>query len=365
MRVPWIDLPAQYGSIKAEIDASLQRVCAQAAFVLGPEVAAFERAWADYCGAKHCVAVNSGTAALHAALIALGVGEGDEVIPSPLRFFATCETILYVGARPVFADVDPDTYNVDPAVLESFITDRTRAIMPVHLAGHPADMDPIMDLARRRGIAVLADACQAHGALYKGRKVGALGDAGTFSFYVTKNLGAYGEGGAVVTDSNEVAEQVRLLRAHGQNGPYRHAVVGYNYRMTGFQGAVLNVKLAHLDKWNARRREIAERYTDALAGTPVQVPQPADYATPVWHLYITRVPDRDALQQHLREADVATAVHYPVLMPDLQALRDLGIARPELPVAEKAAGEVLSLPLFPEMTDEQVDYVIEQVRAFF
>ena len=347
------------------MDAALRRVCENSWFKLGPEVEKFERDWAAYCEAARCLAVNSGTSALHLALLACGVGPGDEVITTPMSFFATAETILYCGARPVFADVDPLTYNIDPAAIEPLLTERTRAIMPVHLFGHPADMDPIMALAREHGLAVIEDAAQAHGALYKGRKVGAIGDAGCFSFYVTKNLGAYGEGGAVVTDSEEAAEMVGVLRNHGQSGGYIHSTVGYNYRMTGFQGAVLNVKLPHLDAWNERRRRIAAAYTDGLLEAPLALPREADYATSAWHLYVVRSKQRDALQEHLAAAGIAVGVHYPVPIPRLDAMRALGLPETPVPEAEALAREALTLPIYPEMTDEQVQYVVASVRSFF
>jgi len=365
MKVPVLDLQAQYRALEGEIDAALKRVCENSWFKLGPEVERFERDWAAYCEAEHCVAVNSGTSALHLALLACGVRPGDEVITSPMSFFATAETILHCGARPVFADIDPLTYNIDPARIEPLLTERTRAIMPVHLFGHPADMDPILALARRRGLAVIEDAAQAHGALYKGRKVGAIGDAGCFSFYVTKNLGAFGEGGAVVSNRAEVAESVAVLRNHGQTGAYVHSAVGYNHRMTGFQGAVLNVKLPHLDAWNERRRRIAERYTDGLAQTDLVLPREADYARSAWHLYVVRCDRRDALMKHLGAAGISAGIHYPVPIPRLAAMQGLGLPQTPIPEAEKMAGEVLTLPIYPEMSDGQVDYVIESVRGFF
>lgn len=366
MNVPILDLKAQYAALEAEIDAALKRVCRSAAFALGPEVEQFERDWAAYCEAEHCVAVQSGTAALHLSLLALDVGEGDEVITTPMSFFATAEAVLYTGARPVFADVDARTSCIDPARVEELITERTRAIMPVHLFGHPADMAPLLDLARAHGLAVVEDACQAHGALHGGRKVGALGRAGAFSFYPTKNLGAYGEGGAVVTNDAELAERVRMLRNHGQHGRYRHTRVGFNYRMSGFQGAVLNVKLRHLDAWNARRRRIAARYGEALAGTGVVAAHEADWARSVWHQYPVRSERRDALQAHLAEAGVGTGIHYPIPIPELEAME---VLRPRcapegLPVAGAWAREELSLPVHPDLTDEQVDHVIEAVKGF-
>ncbi|MFO8008299.1 MAG: DegT/DnrJ/EryC1/StrS family aminotransferase [Candidatus Brocadiia bacterium] len=365
MRVPPLDLPAQYAGLKEEIDRAIERACENAWFKLGPEVERFERDWAERCGAEHCVAVNSGTSALHLALEAVGVGEGDEVITSPLSFFATAEAILYTGARPVFADIEPETFNLDPDALEPLVTDATRAVMPVHLFGHPADMDPILRIAEEHGLAVVEDAAQAHGALYRGRPVGAIGHAGAFSFYVTKNLGAFGEGGAVVTDDADLAETMRLLRNHGQSGGYFHSMVGYNYRMAGLQGAVLNVKLPHLEEWNARRREIAERYSDALADTPLTLPTEADYARSSWHLYVVRCPDRDALKEHLQEAGISAGIHYPVPLPDLAALSGRELRETPIPQTRRACAEVLTLPLFPEMTDAQQDYVLEKVTDFF
>ncbi len=365
MKVPVLDLQSQYRALEGEVDAALKRVCENSWFKLGPEVEKFERDWAEYCEAGRCLAVNSGTSALHLALLACGVGPGDEVITSPMSFFATAEVILYCGARPVFADVDPLTYNIDPAAVDPLVTERTRAIMPVHLFGHPADMDPIMELARERGLAVVEDAAQAHGALYKGRKVGAIGDAGCFSFYVTKNLGAFGEGGAVVTNDEEVAESVSVLRNHGQTGGYVHSTVGYNYRMTGFQGAVLNVKLPHLDAWNERRRRIAAAYTDGLLDLPLALPREADYATSAWHLYVLRSKQRDALMEHLSAAGISVGIHYPVPIPHLEAMQKLGLPETPIPEAEAMAAEALTLPIFPEMTDEQVGYVVDTVKEFF
>jgi dTDP-4-amino-4,6-dideoxygalactose transaminase len=366
MNVPWLDLKAQHAGLEAEMDAALKRVCRSAQFALGPEVEEFERQWADYCDAEHCVALSSGTAALHVALEALGVGEGDEVVTSPMSFFATAEALLYVGARPVFADVDPLTGCLAPEGLEELVGERTRAVMPVHLGGHPADMDPILELAEARGLVVIEDACQAHGALYKGRKVGALGHAGAFSFYPSKNLSACGDAGALVTNDAEVAKRARLLRNHGQDGPYMHALVGHNYRMDGFQGALLQVKLARLDEWTERRRRLAERYAEALAGTAAEPAQEAEWARCVWHLYAVQCDRRDELQEHLKRAGVATGVHYPTPIPELEAMQgvDVGLPAGGLPRAKRRAGRALSIPLFPEMTDEQFDYVVERIREF-
>jgi len=364
MRVPVLDLPAQYAALREEIDAALQQTCRNAAFALGYQVEKFEEDWAAYCNAEHCIAVNSGTDALHLSLLAVGLEPGQEVITSPMTFIATCEAILYAGATPVLVDIDPATNGLDPAAVEEAVTDRTRAILPVHIFGHPADMDPVLDIAARHDLAVVEDACQAHGALYKGRRVGAIGDAGCFSFYPTKNLGAYGEGGAVVTDDPDIAGRVRDLRAHGQTGPYLHTMIGYNARMHGFQGAVLNVKLPYLDEWNARRRAIAERYGTALAGTPLSLPAEAPWAQSVYHVYPTRCEARDEFRAHLEDADIATVIHYPIPMHRQPALGGL-VRHGDLPEAEALAEEELSLPMFPELSDEQLDYVIETVQDFF
>jgi len=364
MKVPALDLKVQYAALADEIGAALRATCQSAAFALGPEVARFEEDWAAYCEAEHCVAVNSGTDALHLALRAVGVGPGDEVITTTMTFIATCEAIAYIGAVPVLVDIDPATACIRADAVERAVTERTRAIVPVHLFGHPANMDPLLEVARRHGLAVVADACQAHGALYKGRKVGALADAGCFSYYPTKNLGAYGEGGSVVTQDAGTAEKVRILRAHGQGERYRHGVIGYNSRMHGFQGAVLNVKLKYLDEWNERRRAVADRYNAGLADTPLVLPAEADYARAVYHVYAVRCTRRDELREHLERAGVATVIHYPIPMHRQEALRDIARHGP-LPEAERMAAEALSLPVFPEMTADQVDYVIETVRAFF
>jgi len=365
MQVPLLDLKAQYASLEAELDSALKDVCRSGQFALGPRVEEFERRWADYCEARFCVAVSSGTAALHLALLATGVGPGDEVITTPMSFFATAEAIVYTGARPVFVDVDPATGCLDPAGIEAALTERTRAILPVHLFGHPADMDPILDLARRRRLAVIEDACQAHGALYKGRKVGAIGEAGAFSFYPTKNLSAFGEAGALVTNEPEIDARARMLRNHGQNARYRHSAIGHNYRMDAIQGAVLNVKLDYLDTWNGRRRAIASSYSEAFAGLPVRPIAEPPYGRSAWHVYAVRCEERDALAAHLTRAGIATAIHYPVPMSDQQALAGLLGTAPYLPEAARMASEVLSLPLYAELTDAQVEAVIAAVRGFY
>ena len=359
--VPFVDLQAQYRAIKSEIDAAIARVLDTSAFILGREVEAFEAEFAAYVGARFCVGVNSGTAALQVALTACGVGAGDEVIVPANTFFATAEAVSTAGATPRFVDVTAAASTIDPAEIEAAITPRTRAIIPVHLYGQAADLDPIFRLAARHNLVVIEDAAQAHGAEYKGRRVGALGRAGCFSFYPGKNLGAYGEGGAVTTDDEEVARRVRLLRDHGSERKYHHEIVGYNFRLEGLQGAVLGVKLKHLDRWNEMRRGHAARYAELLAGSGLELPREMPYARHVYHLYVAQTEARDALQEHLRAAGIQTGIHYPVpvhLQPAYAALR---YSAGDFPVTEQQARRVLSLPMFPELTDEQVKRVAETI----
>jgi dTDP-4-amino-4,6-dideoxygalactose transaminase len=356
VNVPYFDLKTQYSGIREEILEALDGVCRTASFSSGPEVAEFEREFAAYCEVKHCVAVNSGTSALHLALLAAGVQAGDEVITTPNTFIATAEAISYAGARPTFVDVDPVTANIDAQQIECAITGRTKAIIPVHLYGRPADIGSILKIANRYGIPVIEDACQAHGARWMNRRVGGLGFAGAFSFYPGKNLGAYGEGGALTTNDDGVAERVRILRDHGQSRRYHHDVTGYNYRMDGFQGAVLRVKLRYLDKWNARRREIAQRYRESLATARVILPEDSPDSESVYHLFVACVENRDAAREAMEARGVQTAIHYPVPIHLQKAYEWLGHTRGSFPHTELAADRVLSLPLFPEMTDEQVEY---------
>ncbi len=365
MNVPVVDLKAQYAALKDEVDAALRRACENSWFSLGPEVEQFERDWAAFCGVAHCVAVNSGTSALHLALEALGIGEGDEVVTTAMSFFATAEAIVYTGARPVFVDVAPETFCLDPALIEDVLTERTRAVMPVHLFGHPADMGAIREIADRHELAVVEDAAQAHGAECRGRRVGGIGNVGCFSFYVTKNLGAFGEAGACTTDDPALAERLRLLRNHGRSGGYHHELVGYNCRMPGFQGAVLNVKLKRLEEWTRRRRRIVAAYSEGLAQTPLLLPAEAEGCRSAWHLYVVRCQERDALKAHLEQAGVAAVIHYPAPMSELHALKDHDFAQTPLPEARKMAARALSLPIYPEMSDEQVEYVIGTIKGFF
>jgi len=363
MKVPFFDLKAQYASIADEIRAALDRVCQDASFILGEEVAKFERAFADYCEAKHCVALNSGTSALHLALLAADVRPGDEVVTTANTFIGTVEAILYTGAKPVFVDVDRGTANLDPKLIERALTPRTKAILPVHLYGRPAALDSILEIAARRNLAVIEDACQAHGARYHGRRVGTFGLAAAFSFYPSKNLGAYGEGGALVTNDDRVAAFARSMRHHGEASRYFHDRVGYNYRMEGFQGAVLNVKLKHLDRWSAARQVYAQLYRTRLDDAPVDLPADDPTSESVYHLFVAYVDDRDRVRRELEERGVQTAIHYPWPVHLQKAYASLGYTPGSLPVTERACARVLSLPLYPELTREQVEYVAEALMA--
>lgn len=362
-RVPYLDLNAQYRSIKPEIDAVIGKVVDSCQFVLGTEVAAFEKEFAVYCDATECIALNSGTSALHLALLATGVGPSDEVITVPFTFVASVAAILYAGARPVLVDIDPDTFTMNPAAIEAAITPHTKAILPVHLYGHPADMDPILEVARRHGLLVIEDAAQAHGAKYKGRSIGSVADVTCFSFYATKNLGAYGEGGAVTTNNAEYARTIRMLRDWGQDHKYHHVLRGYNYRMEGLQGAILRVKLRHLEHWTEARRGIAAKYDQLLADSEVERPSQMPWARHVYHAYTLRTDDRGVLQAALEEKGIQTGIHYPLPVHRQPAYAELVHTPLALTQSEKAAAEVLSLPLYPEMTDDQIQRVTQALTS--
>lgn len=360
--IPFLDLKAQYDSIQDEILAAVSAALASTQFVLGKDVAAFEEEFAAYSGGKFGIGVNSGTSALHLALLAAGVKPGDEVITVSCTFVATVAAIDYAGARPVFVDVDPLTHNMDPAQVEAAITERTRVIMPVHLHGQPADLDPILDIARRHRLLVIEDAAQAHAAEYQGRRVGSIGDLGCFSFYPGKNLGAYGEGGMVVTNNEEFAHTIRMLRDWGQERKYHHVLKGFNYRMEGIQGAILRVKLRHLDAWTEARRRHAARYNALLAGVAVQKPVEMPYAKHVYHVYAIRTPRRDHMQETLQAQGIQTGIHYPIPVHLQKAYADLGYGSGDLPVTEQASNELLSLPMFAELADQQIEAVCAAVR---
>ena len=359
--IPFSDLKAQGRQIKSEIDTAVARVIDSANFVLGPEVAAFEDSFATYCQAGHCLAVNSGTSALHLALLAAGVGPGDEVITVSLTFVATTAAILYTGAKPVFVDVDPATWTMNPRLIEAAITPRTKVIMPVHLHGLMADMDAIMDIARRHGLLVIEDAAQAHGAEYKGRRAGSIGDLGCFSFYPGKNLGAYGEGGAVVTNNPEFARLVALLRNWGEETKYRHALVGYNYRMDAIQGAVLNVKMNYIEAWTEARRAVAAQYDRLLTKFPCGRPARL-HSCHVYHVYAIELAQRDEVHRALGAAGVSTGIHYPVPVHLQKAYADLCRGSGNLRVTEALARRFLSLPIYPELKPEQISHVVMELE---
>jgi dTDP-4-amino-4,6-dideoxygalactose transaminase len=360
--IPFLDLKAQYRQIKPKVDDAIARAIESAQFVLGPEVAAFESRFAAYCNVGHCRAVNSGTSALHLALLAAGIGPGDEVITVSMTFVATTAAVLYSGAKPVFVDVDPITWTMDPALIEAAITPRTKAILPVHLHGLMAEMDPIMAIARTHGLVVIEDAAQAHGAEYRGRRAGSIGDLGCFSFYPGKNLGAYGEGGAVVTNQPELARKLSLLRDWGQEAKYDHVVAGYNYRMDGIQGAVLNVKMDYIESWTEARRLVAAQYDRLLAKFPCARPRPPAHNRHVYHIYAVELPRRDEALKVLQEGGISVGIHYPVPVHLQKAYANLGYRAGEFPVTEKLADQFLSLPIYPELAPEKVAEVVTQLE---
>jgi dTDP-4-amino-4,6-dideoxygalactose transaminase len=365
MSVPFLDLKTQYKSIQGEIASALQTVLDNTAFAGGPFVETFEKEFAAFCQTEYAVGVGSGTDALWGALIGLGIGYGDEVITSPDTFIATAEAISFCRAKPVFVDIDEQTYNLNPDFLKRAITSRTKAIIPVHLFGQPADMDPIIKIAGEHGLFVIEDACQAHGAEYKGRRAGSIGHAGCFSFYPGKNLGAYGEAGAVVTNDPALAEKIKQFRDHGQAKKYYHSMIGWNARMDGFQGAVLSVKLKHLSAWNEARRRNAKLYNELLADVDkIQRPVEAEYAKHVYHIYAIRTSKRDALMSALAGKNIFCGIHYPIPLHLQEAYRFLGYGPGTFPVGEKSATEFVSLPMFPELTNEQISQVVNAIIDF-
>jgi len=357
MRVPFLDVGAAYAELREEIDAAIARVAASGRYILGPEVEAFEADFAAYCQAAHCVGAGNGLDALKLALLAVGVGPGDEVVVASNTFIATWLAVSQVGAVPVPVEPDPATHNLDPARVEAALSERTRALLPTHLYGQPADLDPLLALARRHGLKLVEDAAQAHGARYKGKRIGAHGDAVCWSFYPGKNLGAMGDGGAVTTDDQEVAERVRRLGNYGSREKYVHEVRGFNSRLDPIQAAVLAVKLARLDEWNARRARIAAAYDAALAGSAVEPPFVPNWAEPSWHLYVVRSPARERLAGALRARGVETLIHYPIPPHRQGAYREIGLVAGALPIAERLAGEVLSLPIGPHLDEEAIGFV--------
>lgn len=355
--IPFVDLKAQYASIKPEVDAAILGILDSCQFTLGKEVASFEEEFAAYSGAEIGIGVNTGTSSLHLALLAAGVGADDEVITVPFTFVATAAAIHYTGATPVYVDIDPKTFTMDPAGLEQAITPRTKAVIPVHLYGQTADMDPILAIAKKHGLVVIEDACQAHGAEYKGRRAGSIGDMGCFSFYPGKNLGAYGEGGMVTTSNPEFARTIRMLRDWGSEKKYHHVLKGYNYRLEGLQGAVLRVKLRHLEKWTEARRSAAANYDKLLAGTGIETPFARADSRHVYHVYALRTGERQQWQEFLTSRSIQSGIHYPIPVHLQEAYASPRYKAGDFPHSEAAASEVLSLPMFPELTCSQQEQV--------
>lgn len=363
--VPYLDLQAQLQPLRAELTAAFERTLDHCSFCLGPDVAQFEKDFASFIGTDHCVGVNSGTSALHLALLVLNIGPGDEVITTPFTFVATSWAISYVGAKPVYVDIDDATFNIDPAKIKAAITPRTKAIMPVHLYGHACDLDPILAVAKEHNLPVVEDTAQAHGATYKGRTVGSFGVMSCFSFYPGKNLGACGEGGALNTNDEALAKRAEALRNHGSTVRYYHDEVGYNYRMEGIQGAALAIKLKHLADWTKGRQRVARRYHELLADTPLQLPREANWTESAYHLYVVRHPKRDDLMKYLQDHKVGCALHYPLPLHLQKCYASLGHKEGDFPVAEKAGRECLSLPIYPEMPDAHIERVSEVIHEYF
>ncbi|MBN1974562.1 MAG: DegT/DnrJ/EryC1/StrS family aminotransferase [Sedimentisphaerales bacterium] len=365
MNIPFLDLKSPYQELKTEMDAAYKRVMESGWYILGSEVEAFEQEFADYCNVRHCIGVGNGIEALHLILRAYGIGKNDEVIVPTNTYIATWLAVTYAGATPIPVEPDQKTYNLDPVKIEAAITNRTKAIMPVHLYGQPADMDLILDIAEKYGLKVIEDAAQAHGALYKGKRAGSLGDAAGFSFYPGKNLGAIGDGGAVTTNDDIIAKSIRSLRNYGSHKKYINDVLGFNSRLDELQAAFLRVKLKYLDTWNVRRRESAKRYTVELKSSRLILPYIPEYSNPVWHLYVVCTEERDMLQRHLSDNGIGTLIHYPI-PPHLQnAYSELGYERGDCPIAEELAKQVLSLPMGPHISKEQTEAIIDAIHRFF
>ncbi len=364
-KVPLIDLKRQYKSIKEEVNTAIQDVLESQAFILGPQVKEFEDLFASYCNTKYAIGVSSGTDALILALKSLGIGDGDEVITTPFTFFATVESICNIGAKPVFADIDPETYNIRPDLIEKSISNKTKAIIPVHLYGQCSDMDPILEIAKKHDLRVIEDSAQSVGAEYKGRKAGSMGDLGCFSFFPSKNLGGMGDGGMVTCNSEELEGLIHMLRIHGGKPKNYHAALGINGRLDTIQASILIKKLGHLDDWCDERRQKALYYTEKMKGLDLVTPKTMDYNKHVFHLYTIRVKERDRLMEHLKANNIDCAVYYPVPQHLQECLADLGYKEGDMPETEMAAREILALPIFPEITREEQDYVIDSIKGFF
>jgi len=366
MNIPLVDLQSQYESIRKEIDSVISEVISKSAFVGGPYVEAFEKAFADFCNVKHCIGVANGTDALFIALKVLGIGEGDEVITAANTFIATSEAITMTGAKVVFVDINPQTYNIDVKKIEEKVTTKTRAIIPVHLYGQPADIDTILKIARKHNLKVIEDAAQAHGAVYKGRQIGSIGDIACFSFYPGKNLGAYGDAGAIVTNNDELALQARMFANHGRFEKYDHKIEGVNSRLDGLQAAILRVKLRYLPQWSENRRKNAYLYNEYLKDTDLITPVEIDNVKAVYHLYVVRVKKelRQRLQEHLKAKGISTGIHYPIALPNLKAYSHLNHNENDFPEATKASKEILSLPMYPELKETQIQFITEEIKKF-
>ena len=364
MKVDVFSLKKQYEDIKDEIKGPVEKVVTSGGFILGEDVKLFEQEFPDYCGVKHGVGVNSGTDALFLACLACGIGKGDEVIVMPYTYIATALGISMAGARPVFVDIEEKTYNIDVSKIEKAITKKTKAILPVHLYGHPVDMDPLMEIAKKHNLKVIEDCAQAHGALYKDKKVGSFGDAACFSFYPTKNLGAFGDGGMVISNSEDIKERLLLLRDYGRKGRYEHILKGYNSRLDTLQAAILRVKLRHLDEWNEKRRKNAHLYTKLFKENNIDLvlPNESDYAKHVYHLYPVRVKDRKSVMEKLAEKGIRTLMHYPIPIHLQDAYKDLGHKKGDFQISEKCCEEILSLPMYPELPEEEIKYVVASFR---
>lgn len=365
LAIPAENITRQYDQIAQEIQEAISEVLPTGRYVLGPQVRAFEDEFAAYCQTKFCLGISSGTEALHLALLACGIGPGDEVITVPNTYIATVFAISYVGATPVFVDVDPVTFNIDPAQIESKITQRTKALLPVHLYGHPVEMDTLLEIARRHNLWVIEDAAHAHGALYKNRKAGSMGHIGCFSFYPTKVMGAFGDGGAVITSDPELYDRIKVLRYMGQHQKYLHEIIGYQQRLDEIQAAILRVKLRHLDRWIERRNEIAKQYTDQLTGLPVITPQIVGNIRHTFYMYTIRAPQRDALQQYLEGHGIGSQAMYPLEVPYQPAYQHLGYKPGDFPIADAQVKEILCLPMFPELTDQEINQVTQAIRSFY
>lgn len=363
--IPLLDLQAQLATIRGEVLTAVEKVLDSGQYIMGPEVKAFEEEVANYVGVKHAVGVGNGTDALLLALDAAGIGAGDEVITTPFTFFATSEVVSRLGATPVFVDIDPKTYNIDVEQIKAKINEKTKAIIPVHIFGQPANMDEIMELAEKHNLFVLEDAAQAMGSEYKGRKIGSLGHAATYSFFPTKNLGGYGDGGMVVTNDDELASKIRILRVHGSNPKYYHSVLGYNSRLDAIQAAILRIKLRHLDDWNNARRQKAALYNELLKDTPLVTPYAAEDRKHIYHLYIVQAEDRDDLMAYLKEKGISTGVYYPVPLHRQKVYESLGYGEGSIPNAEYMAKRTFALPLYAELSDETIHAIVDTIKTYY